>query len=249
MKTKRFFRKIHRWLGLLMALQIIAWMASGLWFSMVPIEVIRGEHLTHPPQELDLKGFDGLACPAAVQEALDRHFAGPWTLSSMGLVRLDGKVYWRVAGQFAGQSFTRLVPGDGQGVVPMLTEAAADRRARSWLLTPLEPSVVEWIDAVEPDSEIRGHALPLWKVGFVQPESLNLYLDPWTGEILARRTDRWRVFDFFWMLHIMDFESRDDFSHPLLQIAAALGLIIALSGVVLWALTTRLLRASGQRAV
>jgi len=84
--------------------------------------------------------------------------------------------------------------------------------------------------------------MPLWRVRFEQPESLNLYLDPWTGEMVARRTDRWRVFDFFWMLHIMDFDEREDFNHPLLQIAAALGLIIALSGVVLWALTTRLFR-------
>ena len=133
--------------------------------------------------------------------------------------------------------------------MPMLTEAAAERRARSWLVSPLEPGAAEWIEEVEPDSEIRGRALPVWKVAFAQPESLNLYLDPWTGEILARRTDRWRVFDFFWMLHIMDFEARDNFSHPLLQIAAALGLIIALSGVVLWVLTTRVLRSGSQQVV
>jgi hypothetical protein len=44
------------------------------------------------------------------------------------------------------------------------------------------------------------------------------------------------------MLHIMDFDTRDDFNHRLLQIAAALGLIIALSGLVFWAMTTRLFR-------
>jgi hypothetical protein len=51
------------------------------------------------------------------------------------------------------------------------------------------------------------------------------------------------VFDFLWMLHIMDFQTRDDFHHPLLQIAAALGLIVALGGVVLWALTTPVFRS------
>ena len=89
---------------------------------------------------------------------------------------------------------------------------------------------------------MRGRPLPLWQVRFEQPESLSLYLDPWTGEIVARRTDRWRVFDFLWMLHIMDFEARDDFNHPLLQVAAFLGLVVALGGVVLWALTTPLFR-------
>ena len=42
---KKWFRKIHRWLGVLMALQILAWMASGLYFALFPIETIRGEHL------------------------------------------------------------------------------------------------------------------------------------------------------------------------------------------------------------
>ena len=69
------------------------------------------------------------------------------------------------------------------------------------------------------------------------------------GELLARRTDRWRIFDFLWMLHIMDFDTRDDFNHPLLQLAAVLGLIIALSGVVFWAMTTRLFRRASSSPV
>jgi hypothetical protein len=40
----------------------------------------------------------------------------------------------------------------------------------------------------------------------------------------------------------MDFDTRDDFNHPLLQVAAFLGLLVALGGFVLWALTTRLFR-------
>jgi len=60
--------------------------------------------------------------------------------------------------------------------------------------------------------------------------------------LLARRTTRWRIFDFLWMLHIMDFDTRDDFNTPLLQIAAGLGFVVGLSGLVFWALTTRLFR-------
>jgi len=35
------------------------------------------------------------------------------------------------------------------------------------------------------------------------------------------------------MLHIMDYDTRDDFNHPLLVIAAASALLFALSGAVL----------------
>lgn len=249
MNLKIASRKIHRWLGLLMALQIIAWMASGLWFSIFPIGEVRGEHLTRPAERLELDRLERLAAPAVLQETLDRHFEAAWTLSAIELTRLDGQVYWRVTGNLASQSFTRLLTADGLAVSPMLTAAAASSRARGTLVSPAEPLAVEWVETVSPGGEIRGRELPVWKVSFSEPESLNLYLDPWTGEILARRTALWRVFDFFWMLHIMDFDTRDDFNHPLLQIAAALGLIIALSGVLLWAVTTRLFRTARGRDI
>jgi uncharacterized iron-regulated membrane protein len=242
MTFKKFFRKAHRWLGLLMAVQIIAWMASGLWFSIFPIETIRGEHLTRPLERLDLDRLEELAALAEVQQALDSHFEGTWTLSSLELIRLDDRVHWRVSGQHRERPFNRLVQADGRQVLPMLSAAAAEQRARTWLVTPAEAQAVQWVTAIEPGSEIRGRDLPVWKVSFEQPESLNLYLDPWTGEILARRTARWRIFDFFWMLHIMDFETREDFNHLLLQAAAVLGLVIALSGVILWGVTTRAFR-------
>jgi uncharacterized iron-regulated membrane protein len=239
---KALLRKLHRWLGLVMALQIVAWMASGLWFAIYPIETIRGEHLTRPPEELQAGSQASLprelAAPAKLHKVLDEHFAGDWALSSVQLQQRNGAIVWRVSGTSGGQAFVRLLAGDGTSVLPGLTAAAAERQALDWLVGPGAVRSVEWIEQVEADAEIRGRAPPFWKVSFSTPESLNLYLDPWTGEILARRTARWRVFDFLWMLHIMDFETRDDFNHPLLQTAAALGLIIALSGLVLWALTT-----------
>lgn len=251
MSFRVLFRKTHRWLGLLMALQIIAWMLSGLWFSLFPIEEIRGEHLTRSAEPLALASFAGLASPEALQRSLDQHFDGqPWAVSSAQWVRQGGQLYWRVGGKSGGKPFTRLVSAGDARVQPMLSAAKAGQQAQWWLLNPAQAEAIEWVGEGDAVSEIRGRDMPLWRVRFTQPESLNLYLDPWTGEIVARRTDRWRVFDFFWMLHIMDFEEREDFNHPLLQIAAALGLIIALSGVLLWVLTTRLFqRRPSQQAM
>ena len=130
----------------------------------------------------------------------------------------------------------------GTDVIPALSAEQAAQAARVWLVLPAEPAAVEWVESTGPGAEYRGRYFPVWKVSFDEPESLSLYLEPWTGEFLARRTSRWRVFDFLWMLHIMDFDTRDDFNHPLLQAASLLGLIIALSGVIFWAMTTSLFR-------
>ena len=54
--------------------------------------------------------------------------------------------------------------------------------------------------------------------------------DEATVEIRGRRAPLWRVYDVFWMLHIMDHRARDDVNHPLLVGSAAVARFLAASG-------------------
>jgi hypothetical protein len=235
-------RKIHRWLGLLIALQIMAWMASGLYFAVFPIETIRGEHLVRPAELFDPEGLLDLVPAWVAWNNAAIHLGEEIEKGGISLVTRDGIAYYRISGQVAGQPFVRLVEGSSGGVVPRIGPQGAEALARSLLEQPGELEAVEWVTELPPGNEVRGRTLPLWRVRFSQPESLSLWIEPWTGEVLARRTTRWRIFDFLWMLHIMDFDERDDFNTPLLMTASFLGLLIALSGVVYWAMTTTLWR-------
>ena len=38
-------RDTHRWLGLIAGVQLLLWTVSGLYFTLIPIETIRGNHL------------------------------------------------------------------------------------------------------------------------------------------------------------------------------------------------------------
>ena len=58
-----------------------------------------------------------------------------------------------------------------------------------------------------------------------------LYISPYSGELLSRRHDLWRGFDFFWMLHIMDYETRDNMNNALLKVATWMMVAMSLSGV------------------
>ena len=197
---KIFFRKLHRWLGLLMAVQIVAWMASGLYFSIFPIAEIRGEHLTAQPETLEAGQMDGLTRPEQVRASLDDHFPGGWTLASLRVVTIDKQMFWRAEGQSGGEDFTRLIESGEKGVVSRLSESEAKSKAKKLMLGDSKVTSVDWVTEFSPGSEYRGRILPVWKVGFDHPESVNLYINPWTGELLARRTDRWRIFDFLWMI-------------------------------------------------
>ena len=93
---KKFFRKLHRWLGLLMALQIIAWMTSGLYFSLIPISEIRGEHLTRAAGYLDSGAFQAVARPERIEALLDEQFGDSWDQKSITLGNIAGRTSWRI---------------------------------------------------------------------------------------------------------------------------------------------------------
>src|SRR3546814_3701261 len=84
--------------------------------------------------------------------------------------------------------------------------------------------------------EVRDHEAPIWRVPFEDGEGTTLYVSGQDGRVLERRNDTWRIFDFVWMLHIMDYTGRQDFNNPLVIMAGSGGLWIALSGF--WLLVT-----------
>lgn len=83
-------------------------------------------------------------------------------------------------------------------------------------------------------ARVRSRRLPVWCVELDHPRHPRIYLDAVTGDVVARRNSWWRVYDFFYMLHLMDYTERERIHHPLLSIAAALAVLTSLSGVALW---------------
>lgn len=239
---KKFFRKIHRWLGLLLALQILAWMISGFYFALFPIEKIRGEHLAPPPATFDWQQLAGSISPDVAWQSVMTEVGETASLQSIELSLVNGEVAYLVTGSVGQAPFVRRVRTKNGSLLPMIDQQTA--RSIAIASTTIDESIksVELVDDERPGSEYRGRRLPLWRVAFSGPDALNVYIDAWTGEVTARRTQGWRIFDFLWMLHIMDFDERDDFNTPLLQVSALLGLLLALSGLVYWGMTTRLFR-------
>ncbi len=44
-KIFKHARKLHKWLGYLLALQILAWLLGGLVMSAIPLDKVHGKHL------------------------------------------------------------------------------------------------------------------------------------------------------------------------------------------------------------
>ena len=221
MATGGIWAKIHKWLALLMAIQILLWFVSGLVFAVVPIERVRSEHAIAE------------AAPAPV--ALDMASVGLQRLAAAGVAAGD-KVELRVlmgrpvALISAGQARPRLydlATGRRLSPIPMtfaarIAEADHAGDARAARVTRIAAN----------DSEYRG-VLPAWRVDFEDGAARSLYVAADTGAVTARRSTLWRVYDFLWGLHIMDWRMHEDFNTPLLIVASLIALVMTVAGIIL----------------
>lgn len=68
MKPQKFFSIAHKYLALIIGAQIFLWVLSGLFFSIVPIEKIRGEHLVKERPMHNLNSEDFVALPLVLNQ-------------------------------------------------------------------------------------------------------------------------------------------------------------------------------------
>ena len=71
------------------------------------------------------------------------------------------------------------------------------------------------------------------EVEFADDANSTYYISGNTGAVLERRNDSWRLWDFFWMLHTMDYSNRASFNHPLIVTVAIGAVWLALTGLYL----------------
>ena len=102
--------------------------------------------------------------------------------------------------------------------------------------THLTPKAVIEITEEESGAEYRGRSLPLYKIETISEDSkeINVYVDPFSKEIVAVRSNQWRIWDFMWGIHIMDWDERDNIGNIFLKIFSILALLSALSGIYLF---------------
>ncbi|MCB1693946.1 MAG: PepSY domain-containing protein, partial [Pseudomonadales bacterium] len=215
--------KLHRWLGIVAAIQFIAWTGSGLYFALMPIEEIRGEHLVQEVAPLTMAGLQLIAPSALI--ALDPALADVPIESFQLKRRLDRPAYLvRRSGRtdaFNAQT--------GQKLAALTDEQAISVAAERVGFTPIRAT---YVSATEAGSEYRGGELPAWRVE--AEDGTRVFVGAGSGQLQAIRTPSWRFYDFLWGFHIMDWNGREDFNHLLLKVAALLGLVTVLSGVALF---------------
>ena len=174
---KLTLRKFHKYISLIVSIQLLLWTISGIYFSFNKIENVRGEQY-----------------------------------------RIEKKVS---------------SPNEKEQTKMLSTEEAKKIVSLKTTLTPIQSLL---IDEEVRGSEFRGRNLPLYKVVSENGEGkkINVYIDPFTGEVSAIRSLQWRIWDFMWGIHIMDWVERDNIDNLWLKIFSFIALFTSLSGITLF---------------
>ena len=218
------FRKLHKWVGLALGFQLVLWTVSGAAMSIIDHHAVAGEHVV---RELEPAAI--AAAPAALSVLAA---STPEAVTGLKLKPLlDRPVYEvRTAGG------THLV--DAASARRVVVDAETARRVA--LQRYAGRGAVESVTRLmRPNMETRDREGVLWRVQFDDPGDTAFYVAEATGELLDKRTNAWRVFDVFWMIHIMDYTDRQNFNHPLIWTLAAAGVWMSLTGFVLIFLSFR----------
>ena len=227
-------RQWHKWLSLIIGAQVMLWLATGVYMVVINLDFIHGDHLV---QNMAARLGADYEPSVTFQDVVDDYPDA----SEIVLASWIGQPVFRVRSP-AG---SHLVDAEtGRQISPLTQDDAIAVARYHYTRTADIASARLLVDAEEAPTEIQSRPLPLWRVDFEDAGSTAFYVSPDDGSLITRRHTYWRIFDFAWMLHIMDYEERADVNNNLLRISAGLGLVLSVLGMWLLFFSFRRRRGS-----
>lgn len=216
-RSKRSIRKYHRYLGVILGVQFLMWTISGLYFSWSDLDQIHGDYFKK--DRVEEKNFKGLV-------GIDSLFEEG--IQSLRLLNVAGNPHYWVNEDLLYDARTGRLRSGG------ISEAEAITVANSLMLETLVVKKVELIEEAGAHHEYRGQKLPAYVITYDHPHEVKAYVSKQDGQFQRVRHRNWRWFDFLWMTHTMDYQTRDNFNTILLRAFSFFGLFTVLSGFLLF---------------
>jgi uncharacterized iron-regulated membrane protein len=245
-KHKQYYiRKTHRWLGLLLGIQFILWTIGGLYFSWSDIDEVHGDFQKNNPSLLSTNVK--LVSPEIVMQQINK-MPGADSIASLQLIEILGKPYYQVKCVSATNAkmlhehhkqMIHLADASTGVLRAALTQEEVVQIAKNRFNGVVKIKSVKLLTTVGEDHEYRENPLPAYAVSFDHPTKTTVYIATELGTVQKFRNEKWRIFDFLWMLHTMDYEGRDNFGNILLRIFSIFGLVTVLSGFVLYFMSAK----------
>ena len=225
-----WIRKIHKWASLLIGLQILIWLTSGLIFNVIDHNKARGNAYRQTvmteqstlankallpvksvlklyPATLELNQVSILSQPYYLltqQQGLYRHFANSYHL-------------------------VNAITGE----LTLVDEPFAKAIAKA---TYNGPGNIKSVALISPPiTDFLKHKNSSWQINFTDDLATSVYVEQGSGRLVGHSNSDKRFADFFFMLHFMDYGSAGSFNTIQIILFAFITLWLTLSGLI-WTL-------------
>lgn len=196
------FRRIHRWVGLVLGLQFLLWALSGSVMALLDMNEVGGH---------DTAAMHAHPLPPDTEFIDPEKIAGLGPVSGVTLRDLAGRPVYEL------RTAKGMRLADAADGTPVTIDADTARSVASMMN---EAEIRDVVALSMPNLEAREHTGAMWRVNFADKANSSAYVSAESGRFLVMRGDTWRTWDFFWMLHNMDYVNRTSFNHPFIIFVA-----------------------------
>ncbi|REE83396.1 hypothetical protein BX611_0685 [Lutibacter oceani] len=234
-------RKIHRYLGVFLGIQFLFWTLGGLYFSWNNMDDVHGKTLLKQ-DKIYFKNIDF----SQIQKGIDslKILVNFDSIQSINLVEAFGKPFAQLKYFDGNQLKVQLIVAETGKLRPLFSGQECIELVEGHLKNHIPIIKAEFLDkhTVGNHHEYREKPLPAYAFTLDHPSQTTIYISTESGQITSVRNNNWRRFDFLWMLHTMDYTTRDIITNWVLRIFSALGVLTIFSGFFLFYLTSPTIR-------
>lgn len=218
-------KTFHKWLSLLVGLQLLIWLSTGLYFNVMDHDKASGnqnrQRVESPVVDLSL-----LSEPKAVLREYDN------TLS-MSLITLLSNPYYLLAHEkglyrhFKNRySLVDAVTGKPFVITKTIATAIALESYKG------AATVASTVKLTGPSDDFPREQNSLWRVDIDDDLNTSVYVDAGSGRLIGHSNDDKRFVDFIFMLHFMDYASEGSFNNIQVIVFAIFTLIFTFTGLI-----------------
>ncbi len=223
----KFIKLTHKWVSLVIVLQLLIWLGSGLYFNLMDHHAAGGH--TYRAHHSSAVSSDSQFIPVSQLPV-----EGP--VKQIKIIYLQQNPYYQVT-----SALPRYANWQGQHA---LFDAVSGKPfhidkdvARSLALASYNgPGEVTSIKQLTPPlDDLPKERNPVWQINFDDDINTSVYLREQTGQLVAHVDDHRRLRDLAFMLHFMDYANEGSFNNIQIILFALMTVWLALTGFI-WTL-------------
>ena len=221
----QLLKKLHKWLSLLVGLQLLIWLGTGIYFNLMDHQKASGNQYRQQPAVAQVETHR-LVEPQLVLAKSKQAVS----LKQISLLAQPYYLLTHTKGLYSNfknnYSLVNAYTGEPVAIDELM---AADLAKSSYKGNGAVNNVIK---LAPPYDDIPREQNEVWQVNFADEINTSVYVDVGSGRIIKHSNDDKRFVDIFFMLHFMDYGTEGSFNNVQIIIFALFTLFFALTGFI-----------------